>query len=281
MSMSRKRASRTAGRGSAVRALPSRMPAKSAAGDGKEAGMPSRPLRLSLTGMALAVALASGTVVFAARKPAPQPKRRVNPVLQPVEDVPGLPRVLLVGDSISMGYTLPVRELLKGKANVHRPPANCGPTTRGLAHLDAWLGEQPWDVIHVNFGLHDLKYVNDRGARVDPGVGRLQVPIEAYRKNLEKIVGRLKKTRAARIWATTTPVPAGAHGRVPGDAARYNAVAAEVMKAHGIAVNDLYGFAKPRLETIQRPKDVHFTPEGSKALAEQVAAHVLAAIKKR
>lgn len=27
----------------------------------------------------------------------------------PVEDVPGLPRVLLIGDSISMGYTAPAR----------------------------------------------------------------------------------------------------------------------------------------------------------------------------
>jgi hypothetical protein len=68
---------------------------------------------------------------------------------------------------------------------------------------------------------------------------------------------------------------------VPGDAARYNTVAAEVMKAHGITVNDLYAFAKPRLETIQRPKDVHFTPEGSKALAGQVAEHILKVLAER
>ena len=42
-----------------------------------------------------------------------------------IEDVKGLPRVLLIGDSISIGYTLPVRNLLYGKANVHRPPVNC------------------------------------------------------------------------------------------------------------------------------------------------------------
>jgi len=53
------------------------------------------------------------------------------------------------------------------------------------------------------------------------------------------------------------------------------------MKAHGIAVDDLYGFALPRLEKIQRPKNVHFTPEGSKALAEQVASHILKALEKR
>jgi len=243
--------------------------------------MSARTMRPMLIGMVLTVAVAFGTVASAAQAAAPQPKRRVPGALQQIEDVSGLPRVLLIGDSISMGYTVPVRELLKGKANVHHPPTNCGPTTCGLEHLDAWLGEKPWDVIHFNFGLHDLKYMNEKGGLTDVAKGTQQVPIEAYRKNMEQIVQRLEKTGAALIWTSTTPVPEGAGGRVVGDAARYNAVAAEVMKAHGIAVDDLYGFAKPRLEKIQRPKNVHFTPEGSKALAEQVAKHVLEALEKR
>ena len=51
----------------------------------------------------------------------------------PVTDDPKLPRVLLIGDSISIGYTLPTRDFLKGKVNLHRIPTNGGPTTRGLA----------------------------------------------------------------------------------------------------------------------------------------------------
>jgi acyl-CoA thioesterase-1 len=35
--------------------------------------------------------------------------------------VEGLPNVLVLGDSISIGYTLFVRELLEGKANLYRP----------------------------------------------------------------------------------------------------------------------------------------------------------------
>ena len=73
----------------------------------------------------------------AKRNPKPA---KANPVMQPIEDDPALPRVLLIGDSISIGYTLPVRKLLEGKANVHRPLTNCGPTTRGLEQIDAWLG---------------------------------------------------------------------------------------------------------------------------------------------
>jgi len=217
----------------------------------------------------------------AAEKAAPKPKRRVNSAMAPIEDVAGLPRVLLLGDSISIGYTVPVRDLLKGKANVHRARQNCGPTTRGLESLDAWLGEKKWDVIHFNFGLHDLKYINEKGGLVAVDEGRQQVPIDAYRKNLEQIVARLEKTGAALIWCATTPVPEGAKGRVVGDAVRYNAAAAEVMAKHKIPTNDLYAFAKPRLEKIQQPANVHFTPEGSKALAEQVVKHVLAALEKR
>ena len=48
-----------------------------------------------------------------------------------VED-PQLPRVLLIGDSISIGYTIPVRKELAGKANVLRIPANGGPTAKGV-----------------------------------------------------------------------------------------------------------------------------------------------------
>ena len=96
-----------------------------------------------------------------------------DPAFAPVTDDPKLPRVLLVGDSISIGYTLPVRKLLEGKANVHRIPENGGPTSNGTAKIDKWI-EGKWDVIHFNWGLHDLKLVD----------GKHQVSLEDYEKNL-------------------------------------------------------------------------------------------------
>ncbi|MDR2675341.1 MAG: hypothetical protein LBC18_10905, partial [Opitutaceae bacterium] len=63
----------------------------------------------------------------------------------PVKDTPGLPRVLLIGDSISIGYTLQVRALLAGRANLHRIPVNGGATEVGLAKIDDWLGKGKWD----------------------------------------------------------------------------------------------------------------------------------------
>ncbi|MFV1965641.1 MAG: SGNH/GDSL hydrolase family protein [Pirellulaceae bacterium] len=210
-------------------------------------------------------------------------KRKVPAAYQPVTDVPGLPRALLIGDSISIGYTVAVREELKGKVNLHRPATNCGPTTRGVEQIDAWLGDGKWDVIHFNWGLHDLKHMDPRGRNLaDPKAAdsKPQVPIDSYEANLRKLVGRMKQTGAKLIWCTTTPVPSGAQGRVVGDAVKYNDVAAKVMQECNIATDDLYSFAKPRLQEIQRPANVHFSPEGSKALAKQVAESILAQLQK-
>lgn len=226
---------------------------------------------LVVTSAGAAVAADTAEAEATSRKPR-------NPALVAIEDVPGLPRVLLIGDSISIGYTLPTRALLAGKANVHRIPANGGPTTRGLENLDRWLGESKWDVSHFNFGLHDLKHADARGNIVDVDRGPRQVDPAAYRENLRRIVARLKRTGARLIWCTTTPVPPGEKGRVPGDELEYNAVAAEVMRAEGIEVNDLHAFAAARLAEIGKPADVHYTPGGSEALATQVATHIAAAL---
>ena len=209
---------------------------------------------------------------------ATRPKRRPNPVFAKIQDVPGLPRVLLIGDSISIGYTLEVRKLLAGKANVHRIPTNGGPTSRGLTSLKSWLGTGRWDVVHFNWGLHDLKYMDAKG-RLD-STGHQQIPPEAYEKNLGELVRRLQATGAKLIWCSTTPVPKGSGGRIQGDAARYNRIAAKVMANAKVPTDDLYAFALPRLKTIQRPKNVHFTAAGSKALARQVADHILKALGK-
>ena len=211
-------------------------------------------------------------------------KKKVPAAMKPVTDVPGLPRVLLIGDSISIGYTVGVRELLSGKANVHRPLTNCGPTTKGVKELDKWLGDKPWDVIHFNFGLHDLKYLGPKGQNLaDPkGEGsHQQVPVIDYEKHLRTMVARLEKTGAQLIWRTTTPVPPGAKGRVVGDSVKYNQAAAKIMKERKIAIDDMYTFCMPRLKEIMRPANVHFTPAGSKALARQAAAAINAALTRR
>lgn len=186
---------------------------------------------------------------------------------------PGLPRVLLIGDSISMGYEAPVRKLLESKAEVRRIPANGGTSANGVFMAESWLGKEKWDVIHFNFGLHDLKRLDD---------GEPQVPLEAYKRYLRLFTQRLKQTNATLIFATTTPVPEGkvSPPRQPADVVLYNEAAVKIMQAEGVSINDLFGFAQPRLATIQRPVNVHFSYEGSGQLGAQVANAILQSIKK-
>lgn len=228
----------------------------------------------SLAGLLLAGVLLPG---FAQLKLLPartsEPAAASDPAFEPVTDDPALPRVLLIGDSISIGYTVPVRNLLKGRANVHRPPENGGSTTNGLAKLSSWLGDGKWDVVHFNWGLHDLKIMDD---------GQRQVPPEAYEKNLRELVRQLQATGATLIWACTTPVPKGKLSplRDNSDVLLYNAIAAGIMKDNRIVTDDLYNFAMPRLSNIQRTENVHFTTEGSDALARQVAASIESGLSK-
>lgn len=218
----------------------------------------------------------------AASKPASakQSRRKApDPAMKPIEDVPNLPRVLLIGDSISIGYTLPVRELLKGKANVHRPPENCSNSGTGLAKLDKWLGDKKWDVIHFNFGLHDLKWTDEKGTYVTPDKGKQVTPLAEYEKNMRQLAEKLKKTGAKVIWCSTTPVPDGSAGRVKDAEIEYNAVAAKVASECGIAIDDLHAVAKAKQSTIQLPHNVHFTAEGSRVLAESVVGSIEKALK--
>ncbi|WP_147871745.1 SGNH/GDSL hydrolase family protein [Stieleria maiorica] len=219
-----------------------------------------------------------------AKKPAANKKpaaKKVNPAFQPPEIIPKLPNVLLIGDSISIGYMVPARKAMAGKANVFRPATNCGPTTRGLEQIDQWLGDRMWDVVHWNFGLHDLKYMGPSGQNLaDPQAAdsHPQVPIDQYKSNIEKLARRIKQQAKVVIWRETTPVPEGAAGRVVGDSAKYNAAAAEaIAKVGGIQTDSFFDFAQSVKEH-QRPANVHYTPEGSKLLGEHVAEVIQTAL---
>jgi lysophospholipase L1-like esterase len=209
-----------------------------------------------------------------ARAERPQLAQQFPDAFAPVVDDARLPRVLLIGDSISIGYTPVVREMLRGVANVHRIPDNGGPTTRGLALLDEWLGSGRWNVIHFNFGLHDIARPNGTTLRTTPA---------DYEKNLRALVARLKATGVKLIFATTTPVPNARvnSGRKNTDVLICNNVAKKIMADAGIPVDDLYAVALPRLDEIQLKANVHYTPEGYRVLGAPVAAAIREQLPKK
>jgi lysophospholipase L1-like esterase len=180
-----------------------------------------------------------------------------------VAEVEGLPRVLLIGDSVSRGYTQAVRKELKGVANVHRAPENCGPVANGLRKLDVWLGDKQWDLIHFNFGIHDRA-----------------TPPADYAKRLEELLDRMEKSGARIVWASTTPIPDDpSKGQKSASIVERNALAAGIIKRRRHGVDDLFSKVAPSLETYQNPNDVHFNPAGYDFLGVQVAESIRTELK--
>lgn len=179
-----------------------------------------------------------------------------------VQDNPHLPRLLIIGDSISRGYTLAVRHALAGKVNAHRAPANCGPTANGLKNIDKWIGDSKWDVITWNFGIHD----RDTDSKV-------------YARNLEVLLAHLRKTGAKIVWVRTTPAPPSGishEGYSAEQCDRLNRVADRVMSRAGIPEVDLYSLMLPHLNDQQLLDSVHFTEAGYQRMGNEIAAAVLA-----
>ena len=194
--------------------------------------------------------------------PDPFSKPFDNPI-----DRPGLARVLILGDSISIGYTPRVRKLLDGKANVHRPNTNCRWSAFGDQKLDEWIGNGKWDLVHFNFGLWDW-YGWSQDTKATP---------ESYSKSLENIVRKLKKSEAKLVFAMTTPPCVGPEKKAnikisKAKAQEFNHAALRVMKKHGVVVNDLYALIVNKREKYQMGENnVHYNEVGRDLLAAQVA----------
>jgi len=193
-----------------------------------------------------------------------------------------LPKALLIGDSISIGYTPHVVAFLKGKVEVSHHKGNAQHTATGLKMLDRWVGETKWDVIHFNWGMWDLCYRHPQSkvqGRRDKKRGTLTTSLEQYEKNLDQLAARLKKTKAKLIWAHSTTVPEGEAGRKVGDDDKYNQAAVRVMKKHGVEINDLNALTDSfPAELFVRPGDVHLKTEGSKKLGQAVALKIMKAL---
>jgi lysophospholipase L1-like esterase len=184
-------------------------------------------------------------------------------------------RIVLIGDSIRMGYQPVVLALMAGEADVWGPEANGSHTVNVLLNLGQWvLARQP-DVVHINAGLHDLK--------TDCYEGRdTVVPLGHYRDNVAHILRLVREhTDAAVIWATTTPVDhdrahaahAGAHdfSRYNEDVLAFNAAAVEVAEEMGVPVNDLHAVIADGDPSWLSEDGVHYSPEGYAALGRAVA----------
>ncbi len=184
------------------------------------------------------------------------------------------PLVILIGDSIRMGYQATVIDALADAAEIWVPEANGGDSRNVLAHLDEWIVARRPHIVHINCGLHDLKR--------DFAQGQFQVPIDEYAQNVRQILTRLKaESGATLLWATTTPVDEKLHhenkdfDRFAADVEAYNAAALAICREEGVEVDDLYAVIEQGDKAGLLTKDgVHFVEEGSRILGEKVAAFI-------
>ena len=179
--------------------------------------------------------------------------------------------MLIIGDSISIGYTPFVKENLVDKADVFHNEGNAQHTRNGLDKIEKWIGDGAWDIIQINWGLWDLCYRNSNLTGVasrDKVNGELINSVNDYAKNLDALIKLIRRKSDAKIiFVTTTFVPENEPGRFSDDAIKYNKAAKEVMIKNNVLVNDIFEPSILIHEKLGKGEaDVHFTKEGYKAL---------------
>ena len=179
--------------------------------------------------------------------------------------------ILLIGDSIRMGYCKTVRAQLADVANVFYPAENCRNTQNVITNLHAWSKQFPADdigIVQFNCGHCDVAHWS--------GDEESLTSADEYRRNIQMIIRLLRKffPKAKLVFATTTAMnPNGIVGVNPRYNSRielYNRIAVEVANESAVAVNDLYAITKTYTTEMYRDH-CHLTEPTSEALGKAVA----------
>ncbi|QHV94131.1 SGNH/GDSL hydrolase family protein [Spirosoma endbachense] len=176
-----------------------------------------------------------------------------------ISAAPSLPKLYVIGDSISMRYGPFLEKYVQGVWQYDRKSddgqaaknldvpvgANGGDSRMVLEYLKLKAPDKSFqpDVLLLNCGLHDIKRL--------PETNAIQVDSVSYRKNLEAIYQLVHKRSIRLIWMRTTAVEDERHNsrskafkRYARDLDAYNAIADEVMHRHGVPIIDLYTFTR-------------------------------------
>ena len=203
--------------------------------------------------------------------------------------------LLLLGDSIRVGYCGIVQEMLDGKANVFFPEENCRFAQYTLRELQRWVAKFPEiDVVHWNNGLWDCIHMSVAGGDDGEAAGvtmkpanvlanyrydeEALTPPDIYEYMLNRVVIRIKQLcpQAEIVFATSTPVveeEATTIYRSNAEIDLYNDIARKVMKKHNVRVNELGEFAKT-LPAEDRRDWVHYNEDGCRKLAGEIIEYL-------
>ena len=194
-------------------------------------------------------------------------------------------RVLLLGDSIRMGYDGYVKEILSGEFEVVYDDADNG----RFSAYTLWQANQffknhgRFDVVHWNNGYWDMN--------IEPPMTGPIHPVGEYVHYLGRILGEIRRNGAVPVFATTVPVLSkeaakdvtregiGAFSYENEWVVKYNAVAVAFMQSERVAVNDLYSLCLEDPYFYKCPDLLHLTEEGYRRCAEQTADAIREAAK--
>ena len=184
-------------------------------------------------------------------------------------------KVLLLGDSIRMGYQYQLKELLKDECKVIFSADN-----GRFASYTLWQANQMFkeygrfDLVHWNNGYWDMN--------VEAPMTEAMTPIDEYLHFLRRIIALCRQNADKIIFATTPPVlekgsamdntDTGCYISYDNDWVRsYNSAAKALMSAEKIPVNDIYEIAVKGENYYKCPDKLHLTEEGYMLCAKQAA----------
>ena len=189
------------------------------------------------------------------------------------KEKPRLPRILLLGDSISRGIRVATQQGNHWQANIQGAPGNCNAFERYQKDLKQWLGYCPWDVVQFNVGMHFHPEFPDNYTSWR----------DEYRRGITNVVNEIRdhSTSAHIVFALTTPSPFDSDATTPdratcphydkfhkaGFVAAMNEVAISLSEELGIIINDRYSVILPVLDQYQKKCDVHYDYRGYQFIA--------------
>ena len=183
-------------------------------------------------------------------------------------------KIILLGDSIRMGYDKYAKMALEGVAEVYSPEENCRFTQYMLRFIHKWVGDSGFgedtDLVHFNVGLWDVIQI-----MYDEPI----TPIDVYEQYLHRICKRIRECcpKAKIVFATSTPIHQANYESVKHEFWRsnetikaYNAVAVKVMKEHGIEVNDLYALMEGAQDHYFSDRTHYYTKDATEVMTGRV-----------
>ena len=183
-------------------------------------------------------------------------------------------KIILLGDSIRMGYDKYAKMALEGVAAVYSPEENCRFTQYMLRFIHKWVGDSGFgedtDLVHFNVGLWDVIQI-----MYDDPI----TPIDVYEQYLHRICKRIRQCcpKAKIVFATSTPIHQANYEAVKHEFWRsnetikaYNAVAVKVMKEHNIEVNDLYALMEGAPDHYFSDRTHYYTKDATEIMTGRV-----------